>query len=273
MPVAKKKKTEKAPPQTDENEAEGNDENEGNDEAPLTRAEVAEMVNGALSGFVKKRLPKLFETSITSAVAKLQPPPKTDEGEEEEDDDEAEAEADASEGKGGKTPPPASPKKKTAADKRVAKLQAQVQAMEAERKAEKEKALRAEERSAVLQALTSGGVRKEQVGALTTWLLSEDSGRKVRRDAEGNIVFVGDDEDEVTVTEGLKAWLGTDEGKAYVAPRGAQGSNNTGPGAPRRPAPGGITNGASRAASNAALDNQLYELVVGMPDVQQQMGS
>jgi hypothetical protein len=189
---------------------------------------TAEEFNRAQSSR-EKRLREQIKKDLAEMLAKS-PAPKAAEAD---DGDEGEDEGKPAEGaKGDK---PQAPADATAAElKRLRKrLEASEREREAEKKAREEqaaKAARDEERSKLSEALVAAGADAKRVRAAVALLHTED--RKVRRNAEGRIVFLADEDDEQDLPAGVKAWLGTDEGKAFLPTRGAEGSGSTAPKAP-----------------------------------------
>ncbi len=105
------------------------------------------------------------------------------------------------------------------------KTQEKITAVEAEREREREAARRAEEINALTTALTDEKAVNLQ-GALA--LLKDQ--KAFGRDKDGQIRFYVQKDgyvDEVSVGEGVKAWLETQEGRYYQAPKGAAGSGAT----------------------------------------------
>jgi len=275
MPGATKKGAANKPPKGTTNGegagGEGEEEEEAEEGAGLTLADVNKAIDARLSRFAKKSLPKTLEGSLTNALASAGlTKPKAAEGEEEEEEEEEGQEgapaagggAEAPAGRAAKAPAtpaaPAAPAPPRGEDKRFKKLQKELADMKAAQAAEAQKRLREEEVNLLATAIPGLNVRPEMIGPLTTYLRAEDSGRMVRRNAEGKVVFVGRDEDgdeeEVPLKEGLSAWLGTDAGKVYLAPKGAGGSGATPAGtAPRRPA----------GNTSAALDSELFGIFAG----------
>lgn len=131
----------------------------------------------------------------------------------------------------------AAPKKlsgpELAAKKAIAKVDQLTKQMAAKDEAaakEKAELLQRQERSEMYAALSAAGVTTAK-GAYAT--LREDG--KIRRNADGELVMVvvkdyagTKHEEEVSIAEGLKAWLATDEGKCFLPPRGGgEGSGTT----------------------------------------------
>jgi hypothetical protein len=84
-----------------------------------------------------------------------------------------------------------------------------------------------EERSALKDALLERGVPAVQAPVLAAYLHGE--AKMIGRTADGTIVYKKG-EDELDLGEGLDEYLKTDAGKAWLPPRGAQGSGATGTG-------------------------------------------
>lgn len=84
------------------------------------------------------------------------------------------------------------------------------------------KSARDEERSRLAEQLTAEGITGAKLKAAVALLHTEE--RRIKRNDQGSIVYVGDDGDETDLKAGLKSWLSTDDGKSFLPPRGAQGS-------------------------------------------------
>lgn len=272
---ANKGKANKPPPKTTnggEGEGEEEEEEEDADAAPVSKRELNSAITKAMKGFMSKKLPKLLETTISSVLA------KKSEGGEGEGEEEEEEEQEEERAPGDRPTKPERPSKKPQApaanaapspsDKKVAKLERKLAELEQREKDVLAKAARDEERNAVVNALTAQGVRKEAIGPLTTWLLSDDSGKLVRRDGEGKLVFMqgadqGEEGDELSIKDGLGGWLKSDAGKGYIAPKSVGGSGfqpptlNRGTNSQRQPANGG-------QRDIAAQDNELWTSVMGV---------
>lgn len=120
------------------------------------------------------------------------------------------------------------------------KMAKQVEEIRAEAQREKQAARKAEEKVAMQAALQSAGVANLK-GAMA--VLESDG--KFGRDENGQIrFFVPKDGyvDELSLEEGLKAWLASDDGKHYLPPTGTVGSGN----APTRRNPRGNLNPAEK---------------------------
>ena len=180
-----------------------------------------EDLNRALSGRDKRLLASIKKTFTSGA-------PKGDEADE--GDDEAET----------TTVPAKKPSKGSAAsattpaaasgsdDPRFQDLEARLAKSEKEREKEKraraeEKAAgrKAEERTKLSEALTAAGITGPKLRAAIAILHTEDA--RVKRGEEDSIVFV-DGDDEIDLGEGVKRWLATEDGKAFLPPRGAKGA-------------------------------------------------
>ena len=146
-------------------------------------------------------------------------------------------------------------------DRRFAKLERQLAkeraAREAAEKATAErdaKASRDDERARLSGLLQEAGISGAKLKAAVAVLHTED--RRVKRDADGSIVFVADDGDEVPLAAGIKTWLNSEEGKTYLPPRGSSGSGAT-PGKAAR------TVGDVRANARAQLGPALVAHLLG----------
>jgi len=113
--------------------------------------------------------------------------------------------------------------------KQIASLQRQLTRERNEREkreaADREKdakIARDEERAKLSEALTTAGVDPKRIRGAIALLHTED--KRVRRSAEGKIVFVDENDDEFDLAAGIKQWIASDEGKGYMPARGAQGS-------------------------------------------------
>lgn len=104
---------------------------------------------------------------------------------------------------------------------RLAKVEAELTRERKARKEEKARASRDEERSKVSELLSSAGIPAPRMKGALAVLHEVD--KRVVRDSDGTIMFRDDEEGEIPLAEGVKKWLSTDEGKAYLPPRGAQG--------------------------------------------------
>jgi hypothetical protein len=210
MPKGKNNKNGNNPNPPDEDD----DEDGGDDEAPLSRGEVAKMINSAVSGQLARKLPAAIEAGVSPVLKKLEEmggAGKKPDDEEPEDDDEQPTK------KGKGKPDPATAKLSKQLNDMQRKLQERDEQLAKE--AEARKASKIE--TTLGQALTELGVDKNRIrGALAI----HKSGAIV--DDEGNVVFRvkrdGYDED-LAPADALKEWAGTDEGKSYIAPTGSSG--------------------------------------------------
>ena len=86
-----------------------------------------------------------------------------------------------------------------------------------------------EEKIALQKVLVAKGIEPGKLRAAVALLYTED--KRVGRDESGNIVFripKAGYTDEVTLDEGVAAWLKDDEGKSFLPARGAAGSGAAG---------------------------------------------
>ena len=113
-----------------------------------------------------------------------------------------------------------------------AKLKEMNERMEAdsrERANEKQKRLSLEEKSRLADELRLAGVPDSRVRAAVALVYTED--KRVGRNANGDVVyFVPKDgyTDEVSLSDGVKEWMKSDEGKVFLPPRDASGSGSKG---------------------------------------------
>lgn len=265
----------KAPPKPKDAPEEEQEEGEGEEPSYMTAEQVNAAITKAFGRFARRQLPKILESSLADTLSKAGIG-RAGEGEEEPEGGEGgeggEGEGAGAVGDGTSAPkraaapkqPGGAPAAPTPADRKVAKLQREMEALRAEREAERQKALRQEERTSVHEALTGAGVRKEMLGPLATWLLSEESGRMVRRDTGGKLVWAAgadtgaDDVDEVAVKDGLGAWLKTETGKSYLPPRPVGGGGG--------PPPSGRSGGRppNGAEGTRQAEDELLAAVLGV---------
>lgn len=99
------------------------------------------------------------------------------------------------------------------------------------------KSAKQEEKSKLTEVLTSAGTDPKKLRGAIALLHGDPDTRRVKRSADGSIVFLDEDGDEIDLQSGVKSWLSSDEGKAYMPPRGAQGSGAE----PTKPASKSVT--------------------------------
>lgn len=184
---------------------------------------VVKAVNGAVSTHLTRALDSRFEQNNAALVEQLQgliptPPPVGD-------------------------PPPTggNPDIDAAIKNATAPLMKQLEEQRAlnERnaasaKSEREGRMRQEENLALSQALTKHGVAGPLAEAAVNLLHGS-----IERDAQGNIQYVakesgptGPYDERVSIEEGVKRYLGTEDGKHFLPARAAGGSGNRGGNAP-----------------------------------------
>lgn len=117
---------------------------------------------------------------------------------------------------------------------------------------QKESALRA----TLQERLTKAGFDPKRVHLALGTLI--DAQKRVRYGDDESIVFRGDDNEEVDLETGLKAWSQTDDAKTYMPPRGASGSGDR---------PGGKAPGQGQSGNNtvAALGRSVLAVTGLMP--------
>lgn len=262
----------KKPPGTTDEGEEGGEEG-GEEEEFVTVKQMNAGITRAITRFGAKHLPKILQKQLTETLAAAGFKAKGDE-----DEEEGEGEGEGEEEAEKKVPAAARPAKKapaeqapanaapTADQKKLARLQKEMNDLKLEREEAAKKLLADEEKNTLKDQLTAAGVRKEMVGPLTAWMLGEDSGKLVRRNAEGKIVFIqgdGDDGDEVAIKDGLAGWLKTDTGKTYLAPRQVGGSGLQMPGQ-RGAAPAARPGSAAAQQGRDNADDELFGAVMGV---------
>ena len=135
--------------------------------------------------------------------------------------DESEDKGDAKDDKtAAKSPSDAMAKQLASLQRQLTRERNEREKERAEREAQSAKMARDEERTKLSEALAAAGVKN--VRGAVALLHTED--KRVRRNDEGKIVFVDENDDEFDLAAGIKHWIGSEEGKAYMPPRGASGS-------------------------------------------------
>lgn len=130
-------------------------------------------------------------------------------------------------------PPKKDPKKDNPGDSELARELADIKKGFAEERAAREaaetRAKKSEERSALVDRLTAGGVKDMLEPAIALLMTAEN---RVARDDTGAIMWRGDD--KLTPFEpmekGVAAWLETDLGKRFLPPKPIAGSGSREPG-------------------------------------------
>jgi hypothetical protein len=115
-------------------------------------------------------------------------------------------------------------------------------------------------RTTLQERLTKAGFDPKRVHLALGTLI--DAQKRVRYGDDDSIVFKGDDNEEVDLETGLKAWSQTDDAKTYMPPRGASGSGDR---------PGGKAPGQSGAQKLTAADlgRSVLGMIPGMSPVQE----
>lgn len=262
------------------------------------RQEITDMIGSTVSGLVKRKLPGIVKDAITPAMAELRDMiggkrggggREDDEGDEEDDDPDPDERQDRRrqpqretarsgrdrgdrEDRGrdrgaqrpvGRRGREADREDEPEADRgrrggnestELARVRAKLNRLETDAVRERETARNTVRDSSLRELLQAGGVDKNRVRGAVALLRD-----LTKFDDKANAwVFVGDEED-LDFDAGVKAWLETDEGKAFRGPPGVGGGGaGAGTGAPqlRRSgagtrAPGGAGRGGS---SNPAAD-------------------
>ncbi len=101
------------------------------------------------------------------------------------------------------------------------RLQRQVAQLEAERKAEREEAKALKREQAVRDALSEAGVKHTKAAMA----LLEKEG-KIGQDDDGTLFFRVSQDEDISLGDGLKKWMSSEDGALFAAPKGAQGSGS-----------------------------------------------
>lgn len=199
----------------------------GGSGAGLTAEQVTEIVNKAISSHVGRLKKQLQEESKERNAAMDAIIKAWDEEQDEEQDDGGEK----GDGKGEKPsagPDPATARELAAIRKQLEKTEKERDAEKAARAKEAEDRARSEERTQLAEQLTAAGVSPKRVKAAVALLHGDE--KRVTRDEKGRILFRGDDEDEVPLADGVKAWVKSEIGQEFVPPRKVGGSGGEGGG-------------------------------------------
>lgn len=105
--------------------------------------------------------------------------------------------------------------------------------MEAEKKAERDKARDATLRTSLLESLGKQGLDPKRAGNAADGLLHRKVVRYLDEDSD-DIVFVGDDGGELDLATGVETWAKSEDGKIFIPPSGASGSGGSGGGGGQR---------------------------------------
>lgn len=202
------------------------DDDDGDDAPTISdemRTEIGNMINGSIKDHLKRTLGPAIRSSldpvlleIKALTAKRAAPADADDDTEDQgeepDPDERPAKV-----KGGKqSPAPVDTKAEAKAQRELKAMRAKVEAMDAERKLEREQLQAGQRDSSLRELLVKGNVKPELMrGAMLA--LRETTKRD---DKTGEWTFVakrdGFDE-ELDLAAGVDGWLKSDEGKAHVA--------------------------------------------------------
>jgi hypothetical protein len=163
-----------------------------------------------------KRFEARFEKMLAEKLALLSP--KKEEPEEDADEAVAPPKADAA------GAPDATARELARLKRSLEREKAEREKERGEREAQAAKISRDEERAKLADALGVAGIDPKKSRAAIALLHTED--KRVKRDETGRIVFLNEDGDELDLASGIKAWAASDEGKAFLPPRGAGGSGN-----------------------------------------------
>lgn len=236
--------------------AEGEGDPKPDDGKPLTRAEAEKFFNDAINGAVRANNKRL-EDSIAKMVGGLEKRFEDLAGAARSGaatgGDGGAADDKTKDGKprdeGGKFTNP----QLVEAQRKIAELEEKERKREAEIKEARKKADQREERDALRVSLKKLKVRDDVLELLATKLHLEDG--VIVRDGSGKIRYKWegrDGEELLPLEDGLKNMLQTDQGKVYVAPRGATGSGAKPPAGPA----GSVPRGNSPPRTRQQLDDE-----------------
>lgn len=143
------------------------------------------------------------------------------------------------------------------------KMQKRMDAMEAERAAEKAKLLADEERNELQRALVDLGVTDSKQQKLAMIELYTEQ-KRVRRDTDGKLMFRAPDkygeETDYEFADGFRAWAQTDAAKGYLPPKPVSGTGAK-PSTKRATSP---SKGETRAERVASAENTIFEQMRGV---------
>lgn len=141
--------------------------------------------------------------------------------------------------------------------KETADLRRKMEAMEAERTAEKAAARTAEERTALSSALTAAGITdtKSQKAAIALLYAEE---KRVMRDESGAIMFKGFDkygEEAIDdIAKGIKEWAATDDAKPFLPAKEVRGTGT-------KPASGARAGNPAKGATKEEKISEAHNVV------------
>lgn len=141
---------------------------------------------------------------------------------------------------------------KAEVEKMRREFQKRMDAMEQERAQEKRTALQSEEKNRLMETLTSAGLDAPRIKAATALLYNSE--QRIGRAADGSIIFKGKDQfgdAELSLEEGVRSWLNTDDGKFFLPARNVGGSGTAATNKSGRPTTGKLT---KEQRSSAAMD-------------------
>lgn len=249
----------------------GDDPDDGDGGGELTdgmRTEITNLVNAAVSGQLSRKLPNAITSAIEAGLAPIREQltqggnRNGDRGNSDDpDDDDGDPQPrNKGKGKGGGGA--------AGKDPEVVAMRKRMEAMEAERKQEKETARNRERDTLLREQLEAAGVDKNRVrGAIA---VLRDSMKYDDKAGEWTYSAKRDGYDEpLDVSTGVSEWAGTDEGKSYLAPpsnagqqqqRGGSGVRPTGANGQARVQNGGRAAADPKAAKVAAKQEAVSNL-------------
>lgn len=236
---------------------------EGGAPESVDEKKVNEMINSALSArftaFEKKHAKEQAKaneaqaTTITNSVAELLDTKLTEALEK------GAAGGDGGKGKSGSDDISDHPQVK-GMQKTMDALKAKVDAAEAQSKSDRKQKRDSNLRSKLMDTLTSAGLKDANRARHAATILLAGSNVAYEDEDGDDIVFTDPDGAELSLADGVKGWLASDDGKLYIPARGASGSGEP-PGGTGGVLPSKGVN--PLAGDKDALGNALGRLVTG----------
>lgn len=112
----------------------------------------------------------------------------------------------------------------TALKRQLTELKNKLTAQDNEREAERAALRDSRMRAALSDKLVAHGIDAKRVKHAVGFLV--DAEKIVSVDASGGLVFKASDGDVIDIESGLREWIGSDDGKLYLPPRGIAGSGS-----------------------------------------------
>jgi hypothetical protein len=206
------------------------DKKDDDEKEYVTKDELDAIVNKSVTAqFKRKTFREMIASTIGEAVTTAMKTKADDIDDDDEDDDDDDDVDTKAKGKG-KSKADGVPSE---VDKAIRKLQKENERLAKE--VEKEKSAREEaadnarrqtERSKLAEQLQAEGIDKDAAPLALAYLYTET--KRVKTNEDGKVVWLDDDGDEVGLSEGVKGWAESSQGKRFKPAREVAGSGNTG---------------------------------------------